>query len=151
MFSDADLRSELKNRLCLRLCTNILTDCLLRSFRLEIGLRDCRRYCDGCNSVARRQSGKTNNAELVEKYCVFCRSRNFITTSLARLILLTPLHSYFFKNDFNTTLPSTTRSFMGFIYFWVPKQFLYTLLASPVCATYHAVLLLLLYRRCYTG
>jgi hypothetical protein len=61
---------------------------------------------------------------------------------------------YFFKNDFNIALTSTTRSFRGFLYFWVSNQFLFTLLISLACATCHALLLLLLlllFLRYYTG
>jgi hypothetical protein len=57
---------------------------------------------------------------------------------MARLIHLTPLHSDCFKNDFITALPSAAGSFMGFLYCWVSKQFLCTLLISPECATCHA-------------
>ena len=117
--------ARLVNEYCESVTELSASDLLQRS-----SLLDCR--SDHCNTMA--QPLKNNNAEFVEKSCICCGSRKFISTfTVARLIHGTPLHSNCFKNDFKTTLPSTTRSFTGFIYFRISKQFLCTLLICSVC------------------
>ena len=78
---------------------------------------------------------RANNTEEVEKSCVSWSTRNLITSLLQPVTGQgNPAYAtslYFFKSDFNTTLPSI-RSLWVF-YFWVSKQFLYTLFISPVC------------------
>jgi hypothetical protein len=157
MFDEMAWWNEIKNRLSVALCE--YSDRSLLNFQVKI------RYGNPTNSNV-VVIIVTIWHTVLEDLIMMSWWRNLASLADPEISLPPPLQPitgqinppytsslYFFKNDFNIALTSTTRSFGGFLYFWVSNQFLFTLLISLECATCHALLLLLLlsFRRYYSG